>query len=167
MIDTAFIAAILLIARLALAAVFAITGTAKFRDPEGTSQMLRAFGTPQFSVYALAQLLPATELMIAVLLLPTPTARCGGVAASITLAAFTLVIIANLATGRRPECRRFGMRSPVPIGAGVLFRNVALLIVAVLISLHPAVHSDQLAIASSTIWRQNPQWGLQKRTTTS
>ena len=61
--------AVLLIARVALAAVFAVAATAKLADPGGSRQAVVAFGAPARLAAPLAVLLPVAELVVAGLLL--------------------------------------------------------------------------------------------------
>jgi len=62
----------------------------------------------------------------------------GAALAVALLAAFTIASTLALARGRRPTCACFGKRNPNLIGAGVLTRNIVLLLAGV-IALSPAV----------------------------
>src|SRR5262245_11676744 len=60
----------LLIARLILAAVFAVAGVAKLLDRDGTREGLEGFGVPARIATPGALILPLVEIAVAVLLLP-------------------------------------------------------------------------------------------------
>ena len=66
--------ALLLLARLALAAVFLVAGAAKLVDLPGSIAAMRGFGIPERLTRPMGLLLPVAELMIALLLLPNATA---------------------------------------------------------------------------------------------
>ena len=138
---------VLLASRVVLAIVFAVAGIAKLRDPVGTAQMLRDFGSPRSSAVVFARLLPLAELVVAAALVPTASARWGGVAAFVLLAAFTAAIVVNLALGKKPACRCFGQVASAPIGPATLVRNVALLAAATLVALVPATQLDPMLFA--------------------
>ncbi len=124
----------LLIARIGLAAIFALGAIAKLADRRGTRSTLVEFGLPS-GLAALGQIaLPAVELAIAVLLLPIATARWGGLAAAGTLLAFSGAMARLLALGEHPECNCFGQLHSAAIGRGSLLRNLALAMVAVVIA---------------------------------
>lgn len=114
------------VARLTLAAVFAIAGVAKLRDREGTRRAVQAFGLPDPIVGPVASALPIAECATAVALVPGSTARAGAVAAMVLLAAFIIGISVNLARGRRPDCNCFGQLHSAPVGPWTLVRNVVL-----------------------------------------
>ena len=139
---------VILASRVLLAIVFAVAGTAKLRDHAGTAQMLSDFGLPRGSAGAIARVLPLAELVIAVALIPTVSARWGGAAAFVLLAAFTAAIVVNLALGRKPSCRCFGQVASAPIGPATVARNVALLAVAALVGLVPSTQFDPALFAA-------------------
>jgi uncharacterized membrane protein YphA (DoxX/SURF4 family) len=116
-----------LIARIVLALVFALSGAAKLRDPQGTRRAMRDFGMPRLVVPVAAGALPLIEIAITLLLLPPATALWAAVAAIALLLAFTTVIGWQLVRGRRPDCHCFGALSGGPIGAKTLARNGLLL----------------------------------------
>ena len=64
----------LLIARLLLASVFALAGVAKLADRAGSKQAVVDFGVPAPLASPLAISLSLCELVVAVALIPTPTA---------------------------------------------------------------------------------------------
>jgi methylamine dehydrogenase accessory protein MauD len=124
----------LLLVRVALAAMFALAAVSKATAPSATRATLGEFGVPQRLARPFAWLLPASEALIAVALLVTPSARLGGVAAAALLALFTVGVGVNLARGRRPECNCFGAVHSAPIGPTTLARNAVLVGVGVLVA---------------------------------
>lgn len=98
----------LLIARLLLASVFALAGVAKLADRAGSKQAVVDFGVPAPLASPLAILLPLCELVVAVALIPTPTAWWGAVGALALLLLFVMGIVLNLARGHKPDCHCFG-----------------------------------------------------------
>ena len=121
---------VVLFARLALAAVFAVAGVAKASDRAGTRSALRAFGAPARLAGPLALLLPLAELAVAALLLPASTAATGAAGALVLLVIFCGAIAYNLAQGRAPDCRCFGQLHSAPASWKTLVRNGVLAAVA-------------------------------------
>ncbi|HET8589778.1 MAG TPA: MauE/DoxX family redox-associated membrane protein [Nakamurella sp.] len=118
--------------RLALAAVFLISGIAKAATPRATAGAAGDLGVPAGWTTAIAVLLPAVEILVAGLLVPTPTAVLGSVAGTALLAAFTVLIAVNLAHGRRPSCACFGaLSAQAAISGRTLVRNGVLLAASV------------------------------------
>lgn len=117
---------LLLVARAALAAVFATAGAAKLADREGSRRALVRFGLPQRLAVPAAVALPLAELATAGALLPAASARWAALASLALLTLFAAAIAVNLARGRRPDCHCFGQLHSAPAGAGALVRNVAL-----------------------------------------
>jgi methylamine dehydrogenase accessory protein MauD len=149
------VAFIVIAARLGLALVFAVAGSAKLRDFAGTAAMLRSFGVPKPAVDSLARALPVAEIAVALALLPTALAHAGSIAACVLLLLFTAAIGINLARGRTPECRCFGQVAAAPIGATTLFRNIVLLGLAAFASVAVPEQSDAVVLAwvsRSTGW---------------
>ncbi len=116
----------LLIARLLLAAVFAVAGVAKLANRAGSRQALVDFGVPAQLAGPLGILLPLAELATAVALVPTISAWWGAIAALALLVLFIGGIVANLVRGRRPDCHCFGQIASGPVGKGTLIRNTLL-----------------------------------------
>ena len=121
---------VLLVARLVLAAVFAVAGLAKLADRAGTRQALRNFGIPAALASPLGVLLPLAELAVAVALVPRPSAWWGAAGALALLLLFVVGIGINLARGRKPDCHCFGQIYSAPIGWPTLARNAVLAAVA-------------------------------------
>jgi methylamine dehydrogenase accessory protein MauD len=119
-----------LFARLLLAAVFAVAGAAKLADRAGSRRVAADFGLPAALSGPLGVLLPLAELAVAVALIPTASVMWGALGALALLLLFVAGIGANLARGRRPECRCFGQLHSAPAGPRTLARNGALAAVA-------------------------------------
>lgn len=115
---------VLLVVRLALAAIFAVAAVSKLADRSQTRRTLTEFGVPAGLAPAGAVVLPVAELAAAVLLVPTPTARWGALLALVLLALFTIGIGRVLARGERPDCNCFGGVHSAPVGPGTLVRNL-------------------------------------------
>jgi len=120
----------LLITRVLLAGIFAVSGIAKFADRSGSRQALIDFGLPPSLAAPLGLLLPLTELMVAATLIPTSTALWGAVGALALLLIFVVGISVNLVRGRKPDCHCFGQLHSAPAGWKTLARNGALAAVA-------------------------------------
>jgi peroxiredoxin/uncharacterized membrane protein YphA (DoxX/SURF4 family) len=114
-----------LVARMLLAAVFAVAGTAKILDHGKFRPTIAAFGVPASLVNSVASVLPAAELVLAVLLLSAHSAWWAALSALGLLLLFILAMAANLALGRTPECRCFGQIRARPIGPATIARNGA------------------------------------------
>ena len=115
--------AVVLTARLILAAVFAVAGIAKLRDRAGTRRAVVAFGVPESLAAPFALLLPLAELAVAVLLLPASTQVAGALGALILLGVFSGTIAVNLARGKSPDCHCFGQLHSAPATWRTVGRN--------------------------------------------
>jgi hypothetical protein len=113
---------ILLVARLLLAAVFAVAALAKLADPSGTRASLRGFGLPAWAAGPGVWALPFVELAVAGLLVPADTARVGAVAALALLVVFSAVLARELVRGENVNCNCFGALS-APSASRALVRN--------------------------------------------
>src|SRR5215208_919776 len=120
----------LLLARLLLAAVFAVAGAAKLADVAGSRAAVEGFGVPTRLARPIGTILPLAELATAVLLLPAATGRAGAIAALGLLLAFSAGIAASIARGEAPDCNCFGQLHSEPVGPKTLARNFALAMVA-------------------------------------
>ena len=116
----------LLLVRLLLAGLFAVSGVAKLADRAGSRQAMSDFGVPKSLAGPFGVLLPLAELAVAITLLPATTAWWGALGALALLLVFVAGIGANLARGRKPDCRCFGQLQSAPAGWSTLARNVAL-----------------------------------------
>jgi thiol-disulfide isomerase/thioredoxin/uncharacterized membrane protein YphA (DoxX/SURF4 family) len=122
--------AALLIARLLLAAVFALAGVAKLSDLKGSRKAIIDFGLPAPLASTLALLLPMAELAVAAALIAASSAWWGALGALGLLLLFAVGISINLARGRKPECHCFGQLHSAPAGWRTLSRNAVLAAVA-------------------------------------
>jgi peroxiredoxin/uncharacterized membrane protein YphA (DoxX/SURF4 family) len=125
--------AVLLIARLVLAATFATAGLAKLADRNGTLEAVRGFGVPESLAVPVGAVLPLAELAAVVLLIASVTARAGGVIALALLLAFAGAITRSMARGETPDCHCFGQLHSAPAGPKTLVRNLVLAAIAVLV----------------------------------
>jgi peroxiredoxin/uncharacterized membrane protein YphA (DoxX/SURF4 family) len=123
----------LLGARLVLAAVFAVAGTAKLLDRAGGRESLTSFGLPPRLAAPLGWAIPFAELLVAAALVSQTAAWWGGLGALGLLLVFTAVIARSLVRGERPDCRCFGQLQATPIGWPTLLRNGLLGLLAVFV----------------------------------
>ena len=131
MIDWPGIAGIGLVwARLLLSVTFLVAGGAKLADPAGGRQALIGFGVPSRLTPVLALALPLAELVVALALIPVPSAWFGAVGALSLLLLFVFAIGINLALGRTPDCHCFGQLHSAPAGWSTLLRNAGLTSIA-------------------------------------
>src|ERR1017187_843959 len=122
---------VMLLARVALAMVFALAGAAKLLDLKHSRAALSDFGLPTWLAGPLGTALPFFELSVSILILPTSTAWWGALEAAALLSAFVAGIAINLARGKRPDCNCFGQLHSEPIGSPTLARTGLLLLIAV------------------------------------
>jgi methylamine dehydrogenase accessory protein MauD len=125
----------LLLIRLLLVAVFAVAGVAKLADRAGSRQAMSDFGVPKSLAAPFGALLALAELAVAVALLPAATAWWGALGALALLILFVVGIGANLARGRKPDCRCFGQLHSAPAGWSTLARNAVLAALAAFVVL--------------------------------
>jgi peroxiredoxin/uncharacterized membrane protein YphA (DoxX/SURF4 family) len=126
--------ALLLVARLILAAVFLVSGIAKLLDLSGGKSAMRSFGVPESLARPAGILLPIVEILVAVLLIPVATAAWGALLALLLLAVFIVGIGYNLARGRKFECHCFGELTHSEIGPSTLIRNAVLAVLAAFVA---------------------------------
>jgi uncharacterized membrane protein YphA (DoxX/SURF4 family) len=125
---------IVILASVALSAVFAVSGVTKLFDRAGAEDGMRDFGLPGILARPMALLLPLTELVLAIGML-TGLAWAAAIGLVALLAIFTAAILVNLALGRRPACHCFGALSQEPIGPVTVVRNGVLIAVALLVAI--------------------------------
>jgi peroxiredoxin len=125
---------ILVLARLLLAAIFAIAALAKLGRRAETESTLEAFGVGFAWRRPIATALPLVELAIAAALLPAASAPYAGVAAFVLLAAFSVAVVRTLRRGEQVDCNCFGSLGPSEISRWTLSRNLALLVPAALVA---------------------------------
>ncbi|MGH2550776.1 MAG: redoxin domain-containing protein, partial [Thermomicrobiales bacterium] len=127
--------ALLLIARLALAGIFAVAGVGKLLDLAGSQQAVKSFGLPERLAKPGGIALPIVELIIAALLLPVTTARYGAIAGFILMVVFISAIANQLRKGNTPDCHCFGQIHSEPAGPKTLIRNGIFAAVALFIAI--------------------------------
>jgi peroxiredoxin len=127
--------ALLLAARLILAAVFVVSGISKLFDLSGSQAAMRSFGVPERFTRAGGIALPIAELVIAVLLIPATTARWGALLALLLLLVFVAGISYSLSRGRKFDCHCFGQLTTSEIGPPTLVRNAVLAVLAAFVAI--------------------------------
>lgn len=140
--------AALVLARIGLAAVFAVAGVAKLADREGSARAAREFGLGRLASAA-AVLVPLVELGIAAALVPVSSARVAAAGAALLLLAFAVAIVVALARGQRPDCHCFGKLHSSQAGPATLLRNTGLAAVAAAVAAGPAGQVGWLELAGS------------------
>jgi Methylamine utilisation protein MauE/AhpC/TSA family len=143
---------ILLVARLGIAAVFAIAAVGKLRDRAGASRALGNFGVPARLAGPGATALPIAELAVAGLLVATPTARAGGIGAVALLSLFVIAIGRSVSRGERPDCNCFGTVHSAPAGWTTLARNLVFGAIAVAIVVAGSGRSLTSALDGAEAW---------------
>ena len=118
------------VARLLLAAVFAVAGVAKLADLPGSRAAVAGFGIPEWAARVLGTLLPFAELSVAGLLLFSSTAATGALGALCLLILFAIGISVSMARGAAPDCHCFGQLHSEPAGPATLARNLGLAVIA-------------------------------------
>ena len=105
---------------LLLAIVLGWAGAAKLRDLPGTARSFVSVG-----VRVPVVVVGAAEVTTGLALVLRP--RFGGIAATVLLSAFTVVVIRALAARQTVTCGCFGSASNDPVGPATVVRNVLLL----------------------------------------
>ena len=118
------------VARLVLAAVFAVAAVGKLIDLAGSKAAMEQFGLPGPVASAAGSVLPAVEGVLAVMLLIDSTARLAALAAAGLLAVFVAAMARLMARGEAAECHCFGALHSAPVGWRTLARNAVLAAVA-------------------------------------
>jgi hypothetical protein len=120
----------------ALAAVFLLAGIGKLREPDSFQAAVEGYELlPSPVVRALVWLLPLAELAAGGLLLMTTTRSAGALLALSLLALFGAAIGTNLLRGRAGIDCGCGWGPAVPVGPGLLVRNVVLMAASLLVLL--------------------------------
>ncbi|MDQ6788251.1 MAG: redoxin family protein [Acidobacteriota bacterium] len=120
----------LLLIRLILAAIFALAGVGKFLDLDGSEKAVKDFGVPENLAKPFSVLLPAAEILIAILLVPVTTAWLGAIGAFVLLLIFVGGMLWQMAHGRAPDCHCFGQIHSEPVSKKSLIRNAVFAILA-------------------------------------
>lgn len=101
---------------------FVVAGASKLAAGRGWPVQAAGMGVPT----PVAKVVPYVELAVGAVAAVQLWHPWPVLAALVLLAAFTTLIAAQLAAGRRPVCACFGAWSARPIGAGHLARNAIL-----------------------------------------
>jgi hypothetical protein len=125
-------ATIALVARITLAAAFALSAAAKLAQRSAFAEGLENFGVPASA--ALSWGLPPLEAGLAVLLVTVRSGPWPAFLAIAVLAVFTAAVVANLAGDRPAPCPCFGPpgAGARPVSAATVARNGYLVGLAVL-----------------------------------
>ncbi len=137
--------ATLIITRLLLASVLAVSAVAKLADRAGSKSSLTAFGVPSAVAGPAATLLPPAELVIAAGLLGGVSARAAAIAMLVLLGTFSAAVVRALARGDEVACHCFGQLSTEPAGPGSLLRNGILAVLAVFVVAAPGAPGPGVA----------------------
>ena len=121
---------IALICRILLAIVMGGAGVGKFQDLDDSRQQVVDFGLPYALARPIGTALPGVEVAVALGLLVPATAWWAACATLALVGAFAIAIVANMAIGRRPDCRCFGSLHIATIGWKSLSRNLLLMALA-------------------------------------
>lgn len=125
--------ALLLIARLGLAAVFGLAAVGKFLDLKGSQQAVEDFGVPRRFAALIGLALPVVEALVAIFLLPVGTARYAAIVGFLLMAAFVAGMVWNLRQGKTPDCHCFGQIHSEPISVMTVARNGLIGLVALFV----------------------------------
>jgi peroxiredoxin/uncharacterized membrane protein YphA (DoxX/SURF4 family) len=123
---------LLLVGRLALAAVFGVAGFSKLADRRGSRDSLIELGVPAPLAPFVAVAVPVVEIGVALALIFPQSAAWAAIAAAALLTLFLAGMGWNLATGRRPQCHCFGQLHSAPIGRSTVARTGVLAGIAAL-----------------------------------
>jgi uncharacterized membrane protein YphA (DoxX/SURF4 family) len=121
--------------QVALAAVFAVAGVAKLRDPQGAQATVGGVGIPVAARPAVAFVLSAVELGVAALLVLPGLVVIGGAIAAALLSVFLVALGVQFARGVAVPCACFGQIAVTPAGVPTLVRNAVLLAAALFVIL--------------------------------
>lgn len=136
-----------LVARVLLAAIFAVAAVGKLLRRDQTEATFGKFGVGEALRSPLAIALPLAELAIAVGLLPAASAPWTGLAAFLLLAAFTVGVARVLRGGEEVDCNCFGSLGTSRISRWTLVRNVLLLALAGGVAVAPRSDPGTSAVA--------------------
>ncbi len=149
---------LVLVIRLVLSAVFALAGATKLLDRPGSRAAMINFGVSERWASLAASMLAASEIVIALLLLPSSTAWFGAVGALALLVLFIVQIGINLAQGRTPDCHCFGQLYSRPIGRETLVRNGILALLALFLVLQGPQGIRSLALSQAALPEGSTLW---------
>lgn len=114
---------LLLLIRLVLFAIFALAGVGKFLDLDGSEKAVKDFGVPENLAKPFSVLLPAGEILIALLLLSAATSWFGALFGFLLMLIFIGGMLYQMAQGNAPDCHCFGQIHSEPVSRKSLIRN--------------------------------------------
>ena len=117
-----------LTASIVVGAVFLVAGASKIAAGAEWPAQARELGAPAITI----PLVPWVEVVIGAFLVVQVARQAAALAAAAMLVVFTVLIVMQLAQGRRPPCACFGAWSVKPLGVGHVVRNVALVALSAL-----------------------------------
>jgi uncharacterized membrane protein YphA (DoxX/SURF4 family) len=115
-------------ASIVVGVVFLVAGASKIAAGAEWPVQARGLGAPAVTI----PLVPWVEIAIGAVLVVQVARQPAALAATAMLVVFTVLIVVQLAQGRRPPCACFGAWSAKPLGAGHVVRNVALIALSVI-----------------------------------
>ena len=131
---------LVLLGRVLLGSLFLYAAIQKLADPSGFAEAIDGYRLiPSDWSGWFAVLVPSTEVVLGIALVSGYGSRAGGLLAGLMLAAFSVAIAQALGRGINIECGCFGSSAPANADYLALVRNVALITIAVIITLSPEV----------------------------
>jgi uncharacterized membrane protein YphA (DoxX/SURF4 family) len=116
-------------AAVVLGAVFVVAGGSKLAMGRRWPVQAAALGVPA----VVSRAVPWWELAVGAALIARLVPRVASAAALVTLLAFTVLLVTQLARGHRPVCACFGTWRATPIGVLDVARNAVLAALAVVV----------------------------------
>ncbi len=120
-----------IVASMVLGVVFLVAGGAKIAAGPEWPVQARGLGAPA----GVAPLVPWVEILVGAVLVVQFARRAMAFAALAILLVFTVLIVVQLARGRRPPCACFGTWSAKPLGPGHVARNLGLIVLGIVATL--------------------------------
>ncbi len=117
-----------LLAEGAIGLVFVVAGAAKVARGREWPAQAAELGAPRWIAVAV----PWWEMAVGALTLVGLASPWPALAALVTLAVFTALIIVQLRRGRHPQCACFGAWSSAPLGTRHVWRNAGFAVLALL-----------------------------------
>ncbi len=153
--------AALVLARLALSAVFAFAALGKLLDLDGSQRAVERFGVRGRMSRPVGLVLPVVELVLALALVPAQTARAAAVTSCGLLLVFCAAIARSVARRESHDCHCFGRLHSAPVAVTTLVRTGALTALAVVIAWRPTSQpgmTELTAVAAALVAAQAWLW---------
>jgi uncharacterized membrane protein YphA (DoxX/SURF4 family) len=126
----------LLFARLCVAGVFLASSIGKLMDKEGTAaSMSRYLFLPPGAGKLIANVFPILEIIVGAFLLVGFLTRYAALVAVAMFVLFTGLLIYDLSRGKNQSCHCFGRLSDEKLTPMAIVRNVALMLISLLVAL--------------------------------